>query len=229
MTRRKVPKPTATDHAHSAGRAIVGSIPLLGAAATELFNTIIQPPLERRLNEWREETVESLNRLENEVEGFKMESLRDNEQFISTILHATQAALRTHQEEKREALRNAVLNAALDISIDDDLQMIFLNMIDAFTPWHLRILKYLRNPMDFCETETGRSQLMSGAPAQQLEKAFPELKNRRVFYDQVVKDLNARGLIDIDSLHVHMSAAGVFAARTTEMGNQFLDFVESPI
>lgn len=229
MARKKAPKAKAADHAHSAGRAIVGSIPLLGAAATELFNTIIQPPLERRRDEWLEEIAGGLDRLENEVEGFKIEFLVDNEQFLSATLHATQAALRAHQEEKREALRNAVMNSALDISIDDDLQMIFIHTIDAFTPWHLRILKFFRNPSEYFQTTTARKQILAASPAQLLEQAFPELKNRGDFYDQFVKDLSARGLLNIGSLQVLMTASGVYGARTTKMGNQFLDFVASPI
>ena len=230
MARKKVPQATVADHAHSTGRAIVGSIPGVGAAAAELFNTVIQPPLELRRNKWLDEIAESLDKLEKTVESFEIKSLVSNEQFVSAILHASQAALRTHQNEKREALRNAVLNVALEIFIDDDLQMIFLQMIDTLTPWHLRILKYFRDPeKHFQASASTRKQLLAGAPANALEQAFPELQNRRGFYDQVVKDLYARGLVSIESLHVMMTPSGVYAARTTGTGNQFLDFVASPI
>ena len=51
---------------------------------------------------------------------------------MSVVLQATQAALRTHQAEKLEALRNAVLNVAAGKGPSDDMQMVFLSFIDSF-------------------------------------------------------------------------------------------------
>ena len=42
-----------------------------------------------------------------------LKSLQTNDIFIDTVLKATQAAIRTNQQEKKKALLNAVLNAAL--------------------------------------------------------------------------------------------------------------------
>lgn len=59
---------------------------------------------------------------------------------VSIVLQATQIALRTHQTEKRMALRNAVMNAALPQAPEEGLQQMFLHFIDTFTEWHLRLL-----------------------------------------------------------------------------------------
>ena len=48
----------------------------------------------------------------------------NDDEFVSAIQHATQIAVRTHQAEKLEALRNAVLNVAAGTAPGDDLQMI---------------------------------------------------------------------------------------------------------
>ena len=37
------------------------------------------------------------------MEGFQLESFQGNEAFVSATMHATQVAIRNHQEEKREA------------------------------------------------------------------------------------------------------------------------------
>jgi hypothetical protein len=58
-------------------------------------------------------------------------------------MHATQAAIRNHQKEKLEALRNAVLNSAEKNALDEDIKLMFVSLIDTFTPWHLRILSSL--------------------------------------------------------------------------------------
>jgi hypothetical protein len=68
------------------------------------------------------------------------ERLSRNEAFVSTALRATEIAVRTHEHEKLEALRNAVMSSALPDAPDDTLQQIFLNHVDSLTPWHLRIL-----------------------------------------------------------------------------------------
>jgi hypothetical protein len=77
------------------------------------------------------------------IEG-KLESLAANPTFVTTVLQATQIALRTHQEEKLEALRNAVANSGGN-QLQDDTRAVFLNLVDTFTPTHLRILKYFKD------------------------------------------------------------------------------------
>ncbi len=67
----------------------------------------------------------SLRELE-ENPDIRLEDLQSNEQFISTVMQVSQIVLRTHQAEKRTALRNAVLNAALPQAPEDALQQVFL-------------------------------------------------------------------------------------------------------
>lgn len=60
----------------------------------ELFQVIIKPPLEKRRQQWMADVGEKL--LELESNGLKLEHLQNNEQFISAVMLASQAALRTH-------------------------------------------------------------------------------------------------------------------------------------
>ena len=64
------------------------------------------PPLERRRDEWIQGIAEGLTRLEAN-KGVRVEDLKENPVFLDTLLQATHAVLRTHQTEKREALRAA--------------------------------------------------------------------------------------------------------------------------
>jgi hypothetical protein len=63
-----------------------------------------------------------LDRLEAKVEGFKVENLQHDEEFVSAVIEASRLAISTHKQEKREALRNALLNIALHRSTDEDQQ-----------------------------------------------------------------------------------------------------------
>jgi hypothetical protein len=136
-------------------------------------------------------------------------------------MQASQIAVGTHQQEKLEMLRNAVLNVATGQSTDDSLQTMFLNFVDVFTVWHMRVLRFAQAP-------PGNSNLMAGALARILEDAFPELRGQREFYDSVWRDLFQRGLVNTEGLHVTMTGSGLAAKRTTGHGDKFLAFVTAP-
>jgi hypothetical protein len=224
-----VPNATKGDLAHTAARAAIASLPLVGNAAVELFQSVIQPPLVKRHQEWMNEVAEGLRRLENE-KLIRIEELPEDQVFIDTVLQATQAALRTGQIEKRKALRNAVMNAACKSAPDDSMQRMFISWVDDLTEWHLRLLRLLADPPawfrshDRPEPQYAMSSTISGL----ITDAYPELRPMRDFYDQVGKDLYDRGLTKTDSFHVNMSARGAMQPRASEMGRAFLEFIKSP-
>lgn len=163
-------------------------------------------------------------------EGIDWEALAGNESFISTVFHATQVAVRTHQKEKLEALRNAVLNAARPGAPDDDLQLMFLDFMDTFTPWHLRVLAFFDDPKAWLEKHSIRYQhYRAGTISTVLELAFPELTDRRDFYDQLARDLFAKGLLKMEGIHTAISPRNMVASRTTELGKSFLRFISIPL
>jgi len=210
-------------------RAGLQTIPIAGGAAAEFFNAIISPPLEKRRQEWMEEVAECLRKLE-ESKGISLDDLIMNEVFTTTVMQASQSAIRNHQKEKIDALRNAVLNAALPTSPNDSLQQMFLNFVDTFTVWHIRLLKFFDNPAEGIKAKgLNLGNITMGGLSHILEEAFPELKGERAFYDQVWKDLYSRGLVNTEGLHTMMSGSGLMAQRATPMGRQFIEFITSPI
>ena len=222
------PEPDKWDKSHAAVKAGLAIIPGIGGTAAELFSMVIAPPLEKRRNQWLDDIAERLKSLERAVDGFRVEDLSQNETFITVVMHATQVAIRNHQQEKLEALRNAVLNTAMSKAPENDRQLMFLNFIDELTPWHLRLLRFFDAP----ETWGNRHNISypnwhSGSPGNLLEFTFEELSGQRDFYDQVVRDLHYRGLMSIDSLHTRMTVRGMFESRTTEMAKGFLAFILS--
>ena len=224
-------KPGAGDVAHTIAKAGISSIPVVGGAAAEIFSAIMMPPLSKRRDKWIESIDKGLKKLKEEFDGLRLEELSQNDMFVTTVMHASQAAIRNHQEEKLEALRNAVLNAALPNPPEEDIQLMFLNFVDTFTPWHLRMLKFFEDPQAWGQKKgiSYPNWSMGGGPVAVLEHTFPELQGRREFYDQLVKDLFSRGLMTTDSLHTMMPEQGMFASRTTAMGKQFMKFITSPL
>jgi len=224
------PKPGVGDVAHTLTRAGLSMIPVIGGGLKELFASIVTPPLVKRRDEWVESIAKELKELENSVEGFRIENLAGNESFVTVVVQATTVAIRNHQKEKLEALRNAILNAALSCNIEENLQLMFLNFIDTFTPWHIKILKFFQNPREWMQAHDIKVPAISlGGVNAILENAFPEISERRDFYTQVIRDLDTRGLTDAGGvLNVMMTEDGMYSPRIKSLGNQFLEFISHP-
>jgi len=225
-----VPEPDWKDRTYAIVRAGVGSIPIVGAAATELFQMVITPSLEKRRVEWMNSVAEELKKLEDKGQ-IRVEDLASNEVFLDTMLHASQAALRNSQNEKREALRNAVLNSALPNPPDESRQQMFVEWIDSLAVWHLRIFMLLANPQQWFKDNKRQppEYFMTSSLSGLLAFAYPELGNQRALYDQIGKDLFNRGLIGIGEFHTTMSASGAFGNRATDLGREFLKFIAAPV
>jgi hypothetical protein len=99
---------------HTLAKAGLSAIPIVGGPAAELFTYLVVPPLTKRRDEWLRLIADGLMALEEKVENFSIESLSQNEDFVTMLLEASYLAVRSHQKEKIESLRNAVLNAALE-------------------------------------------------------------------------------------------------------------------
>lgn len=176
-----------------------------------------------------EDVGNALRELEEKM-GIALESLQDNDVFIDVAIEATQLAIKTSNQEKREALKNAILNSALPTSPEESLQKMFLSLIDTLTVWHLKLLELFNDPSAYLEKNkiqfTGYSM---GAPSHLVENALPEMKGRRDLYDLIWKDLYSRSLVTTEHLHVTMTGSGIIAKRTTEIARLFLAYVKNPI
>jgi hypothetical protein len=144
------------------------------------------------------------------------------------ILNATQAAGRTHEQEKLEALRNAITNSALGLAPEEHVQLMFVRFIDEFTTLHLRLLAYMRDPPGwFVRHKSLPGPANSGSRTLVLEAALPELNGQKDLYMQAVNEVAARGLAQA-ALGGLVTAQGSWDALTTPFGNRFLDFVSRP-
>jgi hypothetical protein len=165
---------TAGDYVYAAVKAGLASIPVGGGAASELFAVVITPPLEKRRDEWMREVGEGLRRLEQERE-IDLAALAENDQFVDIVMSASAAALKTSSQRKREALKNAVLNVASDNSPEESLAQVFVQLVDQFTEWHLKILKLFQNP----RAHVFNDNLVSSSLIRTLLDAFPDLEGQK--------------------------------------------------
>ena len=233
------PSPTEQrqDIAQALIRAGVSLVPG-GGAINELLNLVIVPAVAERQRRWLEALDHELGRLRERMEGFSFEDLQRREDFASAFLRASRIAATTHREEKLEALRNAVLNVAVGNAPDDDLQVVFLSLIEAYTPWHLRLLAFMDDPSRWANERDAAKSLHLGAHHltydRIFEGVFSGLKGRRRFYDQVLSVLERDALITVvpAGATVHVGANGEckigFHRILTPEGREFLSFVTAP-
>lgn len=226
----QLPKTSFGDKTHATIRGLLSAIPYAGGVAAELFSTLVGPPLERRRQKWMNEVADGLRKLEKK-QSIKLEDLQSNETFITILMQASQAAMRSHQKEKIEALRNAVLNTALGINISQDFQILFTRYIDELTPSHLLVLNFFANY---------ESELSNAKSYEYLFEEFTTKKAVNITRDEfkpLCQDLIARVLLRVsESIEDFegLSKPDVVWANSpgegpklmvTDMGKELLQFV----
>ncbi|MCR4314763.1 MAG: hypothetical protein NUW37_00290 [Planctomycetes bacterium] len=227
------PKPGLKDKIYHLGKIAVAAgssmlgLSVVGGTANEVIEMVFGSPFQRKQMKWCGDVAETLEYLVNR-RGVSIEELQEDEEFISFVATTAQIAMRTHQEEKREALRNALLNSVISVTLDDSLKFQFLHYIDTLTVWHIRMLKTFSDPRTRTEEELSKYGAINASPFRVLEVDFPELKGKRDFVDPFWKDLFIRGLVGIESLHGMMTREGGVAKRTTVLGDEFIKFIRQP-
>jgi hypothetical protein len=231
----KTPKKGPGDAAHAVVSAGLGSIPVAGAAASELFKWLVTPSLDKRRDEWMEAVAENLRKHEKRIGG--LERLQKDHQFQDALIQASRIALGTSREEKREALRNAVINSALPNPPEILIQEVFLSFIETMSVWHLKFLKLAQDPQaPFRKPGMPNPGVIMNAIDQSspvgninslIETVFQDLRGRNEIYRYVWTDLVEKGLIR----RVDMGAIGMstMEKKTTPFGDQFLTFIETPV
>ncbi len=221
---------SAGDVAHEVGRAIVSVVPAAGGPLQVAFENIFSSPIEKRKQAWLEQLAEVVTEIQKRVKEITPEKLAQNEAFVTVAMQASQVAVRNHQQAKLEALRNAVLNSALPNPPQEDEQMIFLRLIDQLTPWHLRVLSLLNNPVEWMErNKVAYPGWGMGGVSTVIEHRLPDLRGQRDTYDQIVRDLQGEGLVGQGQFtHLTMTGSGMVESRTTDRGKRFIKFITAP-
>jgi hypothetical protein len=168
-----------SDKNYNMVKGFVNSLSPVGSLLGGFFESYIVSPATKRSYKFLEILVRELEVLKSKIELVDFES----PVFQTTFMQACQIAVRTHKEQKLEALRNIVLNSSIPTSLEDDVLAMFLNWIDGFTALHISTLKHLH--------------YLDRYALEELYTYFPMLEQNRTIYNQVLKDLADRSLISL--------------------------------
>ena len=218
----KVPDADEMDYMQALIEGGLSCIPVAGGLVAKLFS-MLEPSLQVRRNKWMMDVALGLKALEDKVESFKVENIVTDPTFVTVLLNAVTIAVRTHQQEKLDALRNAVLNSPLGKTPDENLQLVFLNLIDGFTELHIRLL-FIAHHMDKHRKHFPPDLWEPMAMSEMLDKTIPEVP--RELWKYVANDLLAKNLTDISYDSIVVPSAGT--SHLTDLGVHLAEFISSP-
>jgi hypothetical protein len=219
-------KSTGREIVERAAEAALGSIPLAGAALAVTFVAALNWRLEQRREKWFTELAEAIEELGQRIDDFDLETLADNDLFVDAVVTATRTIEHTHQEEKITALRNAVLNSVAPDAPDADTQAIMLNLVDRFTPSHLRLLALWDDPPAWFASRglTPPEGGFIGSRTATVEAGLPEMQGQKDFYLLLANELQSAGMLTA-SLMGSVSPMSLMDRLTTDFGRQFVRFI----
>jgi len=210
------------DIGYRATKAGLGVIPFVGGALQEILEMAVGLPSEKRRVAWFKALAVALHDLNSSVEKLTPQALGQNEEFVSVVAKATDIALRNHEAEKLEALRNIVINTASGLSIDVVLRNTFLDLVDRFSPLHIAALKLYDRPASSPKMEFATKSTWLGGFRKFIVVALPKCADAVLI--QVENDLISAGLIHKDSIAAE-TAQGLMKSHTTERGKAFVRFI----
>lgn len=219
-------KSSKGDYALTFGKAIAGSIPVVGSAISETLGLLITEPISKRRDAWIISLYDELKALECKVDGFKIESLIEDEQFVTVLINSIQLAIKNNNEIKLRALRNACINTAFKVNTDEDKQLIFLKYVDELIPLDIKLLYHFMDPRKRCE-ESGVNinKYYSGSPMSTFWDCNNEDNIDRSIVKMRMEDLISKNLMSNFGYNATCTSQGMLSSRLSEIGNEFMKFI----
>jgi hypothetical protein len=222
-----VPPRSKAETAAGIGKALVAAIPYVGGPLVELLNLGLRPLLESRRDAFLSDLASQVASLESRA-FIRPDDLVRNEVFLDVALQATVAATKTRSTLKRDALRNAVINSLLPSAPEADVQEMFIGFVDAFTPSHLAVLGCLSRDPSRVDPHTVSAQRAHIRVGELIEETIPVMQGKAALYEQLVLDLQARGLLGNRAAAGRLIDVPWGLLERTPLGLQFVAFIADP-
>jgi hypothetical protein len=185
-------------------------------------------PLRKRQYRWMVEAAKAIQQIEERLDR-NVESLMLDEAFQSFLIEISIIAVKTHQKEKLNALRNALISVADPKRVDEDACFQFIRYIGELSPTHLKILSHWKHSAEHPYRATSLEMMHASF------EIFEKLEIDRSAYRTYVQDLSARFLIvisQLDDFHEFdikfvIESEGRFHKTPiiTTIGKQFMSFI----
>lgn len=209
-----------------------------------LLDRAIPTSFQRRVAAWLSDAQRAIRDLQRRVKDF--EDLQRDPEFREFVADITAAAMRTHRQEKRDALRNVLVNAALPAGAKSRSiakARTFLRFVDDLDVPHLLLLELMNDARAFLAK---RNRPLPGpaanwmiekdagtwhqSPRSLLSIVSDVLRDDipEDLHDIVMQDLVRRGLVGKDAEGHGFSTLCTGNSLASPLGQEFVRFIADP-
>lgn len=212
-------------------KGLVSQIPLAGPIICGIYDEVVSSSYRKRIEGWLTYLDGRLEQLECSYvcpldHAVLIDKIRNNELFVSCFLQTSQYVIRDHHEDKKVLFANALLKTIDPNDLAEDRILVFIELVNRYTISHLRLLYFLDDPQTRAiEKGIDCSKYYMGSIETVLRDVHPDLISTDNFHHLLLKDLYNNGLVTTEKFGGTMTAAGMLASRTTDIGKDFIRFV----
>jgi hypothetical protein len=205
-------------------KSTLGSIPVVGAAISELIDVVIPQSSFERLLDFAIEVSKKLESLSSKVDIQFIKSEEVGHIFRDVVL----SVIQNYESEKINAFKGILLNSLINKDIEFEVKEVYLNLSKNLTGLHLGLLSLLDDPDNFAKMHSVKPT--GGNIIGNLQDCFPNLSQDIILL--LWRDLYNYGLVNttVDSLGGGTSSQGIdsLRGRLSESGKRFVSFIKSP-
>lgn len=210
-------------------RAAAAAIPGIGGPVAVVLEDVWLPAWQRNVRDFIEHLGSDVQEMASELYS-NVAELQDklSDERVAEVFHrSAQTARIASSAATRRRCRAAVLSAIRQPE-RSSMNLRFVRLIEELTPAHFTLLAFLQEPAanEEYQTQVGMASVTSVAIGA-VAPAATALGYSEEFLRMLSADLQRLGLGELPS--AMMSGQGVLAKRSTDLGDQLLDFVRHPV
>jgi hypothetical protein len=187
------PQPSLGDVMHLGATTVAGLASLVGVVgAGEAFKFFFASPMEKRTQKWMQNMADAVIELQQRS-GVDIQTIQENEEFLTLLIQATQIAYKTHLEAKHQSLKKALMNSYAS-ELDFDRKQVLMSLIDTLTVTHILLLQAVK---DYGRSTIGKQSIETFHNTVQV---LGNLQNKAMTLPDFIDfltDLEQRALIEV--------------------------------
>ena len=213
------------EHILNVFKAGLATAPFCGGIAS-LMSDYIPSAKMRRLEAFAEQLAADMNELQDRVNQAKILS----DEFAFIFEKCFRGVAENYQVEKLESFRGILLNTAIGISLSEDEKEFFLNLVTTLSVLHIRILKFMAEPVSYLEAHGISANRIQGGFSDFFPVAIPGVDLEVI--KSAFGDLHQYGFINTDkTIFVTMTSGQglhLLGNRVSQLGKRFVAFCTRP-
>lgn len=211
----ELPQPSSKDDFLKIAKGLLGMLPIGGGLVAELFELVIVPAQQKKMEEWFGFVNTTLDELQTKGVLTK-ESLFNDEEFIS-VLQKTSRSYLGNIEKNKIPIYQGYLKAVITKPLPLDKKYIYLHIIDTLTESQLMVFK------EIFENENSGNYLFQSELLKKLIEKYAEGDD--AYFKLLEKGLQDFHLINYQSAEIVIGDENQWHMRTSKIGKDFLGYV----